>query len=70
MTEFAITTEYIELLGLLKATGLAMTGGHAKMLVEDGEVLVNGEVESRKRRKLRNGDVVQVSNSEVRVLNS
>ncbi|NQX90833.1 MAG: RNA-binding S4 domain-containing protein [Flavobacteriales bacterium] len=70
MTEFVITTEYIELLGLLKATGLAMTGGHAKMLVEDGEVMVNGEVESRKRRKLRAGDVVQVSNSQVRVLNS
>jgi ribosome-associated protein len=58
--EFQIKGEYIDLLQLFKATGIASTGGVASMMVEDGLVLVNGEVESRKRRKLRPGDEVQV----------
>lgn len=59
MEKFSIHTEYIELIGLLKALGWANTGGHAKMLVEDGLVLVNGEVEFRKRKKLRTDDRVE-----------
>jgi ribosome-associated protein len=58
--EFTVNGEYIELLGLLKATGIAQTGGHAKMIVEDEEVLRNGEVETRKRAKLVPGDVIEV----------
>lgn len=58
--EFSITGEYIELLGLLKATGIAQTGGHAKMIVEDEEVFRNGELETRKRAKLIAGDVIVV----------
>lgn len=50
--------EFIELITLLKLKQLAQTGGHAKMIVEDGLVTVNGEQEFRKRRKLRPGDVV------------
>ncbi|MBA3899604.1 MAG: RNA-binding S4 domain-containing protein [Bacteroidetes bacterium] len=53
-------TEYIELIGLLKALGIAETGGHAKQMVDDGIVKLNGETESRKRAKLRIGDVVEV----------
>jgi ribosome-associated protein len=44
----------------LKALGIAETGGHAKMIVEDGEVLRNGEVELRKRAKLVPGDVIEL----------
>ncbi|HLG02409.1 MAG TPA: RNA-binding S4 domain-containing protein [Bacteroidia bacterium] len=40
--------------------GIAETGGHAKMLVEDGKVKLNGNVEERKRAKLRPGDQVEV----------
>lgn len=58
--EFKIEGEYIELLQLLKATGIAETGGHAKMIVEDGAVIRNGEVELRKRAKLRSGDTIQI----------
>lgn len=58
--EFKIEGEYIELLQLLKATGIAQTGGHAKMIVEDGSVIRNGEVELRKRAKLRSGDTIQI----------
>jgi ribosome-associated protein len=57
--EFKIEGEYIELIQLLKATGLAQTGGHAKWMVDEGEIMLNNEVEIRKRAKLRSGDVVQ-----------
>ena len=63
--DFKIKGEYIDLLQLLKATGIASTGGLASMFVEDGMVKVNGEVESRKRRKLRPGDLVHVEGQEV-----
>ena len=56
--DFILKTEYIDLSQLLKATGLAMSGGEAKMFVIDGLVFVNGEIEFRKRRKLRIGDIV------------
>ena len=60
MHEFKLTSEYIELVKLLKLLRIAETGGHAKILVEDGEVFVNGKMESRKRAKLRPGDKVEV----------
>ena len=58
--DFKINGDYIELIQLLKALGIAETGGHAKMIVEDGEVLRNGEVELRKRAKLIPGDVIEL----------
>ena len=58
--EFQLRTDIIDLLQLLKATGLCATGGEAKWAVEEGRVRVNGEVELRKRRKLRVGDVVEL----------
>ena len=47
-------------LQVLKATGLCATGGEAKWAVDEGRVLVNGEPEARRRRKLRIGDEVVV----------
>ena len=58
---FSLTTEYIDLLQFLKATGIAMTGGEAKAIVDEGLVKVNDEPESRRRRKLRDGDRVLVA---------
>lgn len=58
--QFELKTGFIDLLQLLKATGYAATGGEAKMMVEDGLIDVNGEQESRKRRKLRLGDKVNI----------
>lgn len=58
--EFNLEGEYIELIQLLKAMGIAQTGGHAKMIVEDGGVMRSGEVETRKRAKLRKGDVLEI----------
>jgi len=60
MITFKIKGEFIELIALLKATGIAETGGHAKHLVEEGEVLRNGEIETRKRAKLIPGDIIKV----------
>ncbi len=65
--EFTINGEYIELLGLLKVVGIAQTGGHAKMIVEDEEIMRNGELETRKRAKLVAGDVIEVG-GEVRIV--
>lgn len=52
--------EYIELIKLLKLLRIAESGGQAKVLVECGEVTLNGTPESRKRAKLRPGDVVRI----------
>ena len=54
------TDEFIELIKLLKLKQIAQSGGHAKMIVEDGLVNVNGEQEFRKRKKLRPGDIVEL----------
>ena len=51
----------------LKATATAGTGGEAKVLVQMGEVLVNGEVETRRGRKLEEGDVIEVGEERVEV---
>ncbi len=51
----------------LKAHGVVGTGGQAKLVIQDGQVLVNGEVETRRRRQLRDGDVVQFEDQELRV---
>jgi ribosome-associated protein len=50
----------IELGALLKLAGLADTGGQAKRLVQGGAVRVNGALEVRRRRKLGDGDIVEV----------
>lgn len=59
--EFELSEDYIELIKLLKFLGIAETGGQAKLMVENGLVQVDGETESRKRRKVRAGMTVTVS---------
>lgn len=65
MKSFSIDTEYIPLIQLLKATRIAQSGGEAQMLVEQGLVTLNGNPESRKRAKIRNGDVVKCGKIEL-----
>jgi len=62
MNEFKLRegSDFIDLMQLLKVEGIAQTGGHAKIIVEEGDVYVNDEQEFRKRRKLRVGDVVVI----------
>ncbi len=66
--EFALRGEHITLDALLKATGLAASGGDAKALIAGGTVQVNGQPEARRGRKLRAGDVVQAGERRVQVL--
>lgn len=57
--------DYIELHSLLKVTGLCESGGLAKLLVADGLVKVDGEVELRKRCKIRTGQTVELSDQQI-----
>lgn len=60
MEKIEIHTDFIKLDAFLKFSGACETGGEAKMAVEDGEVLVNGEVCTMRGRKLRPGDTVDL----------
>ncbi len=68
MREFKLTSDYIELMKLLKLLRIAQTGGHAKIIVEDGEVVRNGEPEFRKRAKLIKGDVIEVMGETIKIV--
>lgn len=60
--------EYIELIKLLKIMRVSESGGQAKLMVEDGIVLRNGEPEFRKRAKLRSGDVIEIFEFKIRII--
>jgi len=59
--------EYIELIKMLKLLRIATSGGEAKMMVEGAEVTLNGNPESRKRAKLRPGDVIQIFGKKITI---
>ena len=67
-TEFALRGEFITLDALLKATGIAESGGAAKAMVAAGKVQVDGQLELRKTAKLRAGQVVAVAGARIRLL--
>jgi len=62
-----ITKEPVELYKILKFEGLAASGGEAKLLIADGQVTVNGEVETRRRRKMLSGDIVQFGDDQLQL---
>jgi len=69
--EIATTTirdAYIELYKILKRENMAASGGEAKYMISEGMVQVNGEVETRKRRKTVAGDVVECNGEKVMVV--
>lgn len=59
--------DYIKLGQALKAVGYVESGAEAKQAVQDGSVAVNGEVEVRRGRKLRNGDIVEYSGRKFKI---
>jgi ribosome-associated protein len=65
---FPLQGEFIELNVLLKLLGLAPSGGAAKALIAEGAVTVDGDVETRIRRKLRAGQVVRLAEEEINIL--
>lgn len=64
MVSVKIDTEFIKLDQFLKWVGLVLTGADAKSIISNGLIRVNGEVEIRRGRKLRSGDVVELDNKE------
>ena len=60
-----ITTEFIKLDALLKFASMVGSGGEAKNLIQNGEVLVNGEVCTMRGKKIRPGDTVTLGDNEV-----
>jgi len=57
--DFRLKTEFVELDNMLKAMDLVASGAEARQCIQSGSIKVNGEVESRIRRKLRSGDLVE-----------
>lgn len=68
--DFPVRGEYITLDALLKATGIASSGGAAKGMVADGKIQVDGQLELRKTCKLRAGQVVSLAGARIRLLAS
>ena len=68
-SEIKITTEFIKLDALLKFASLVSSGGEPKQLIQDGQVLVNGEVCTMRGKKIRPGDTVSINGEgEVKVV--
>lgn len=61
MENIKIESEFIKLDQLLKFSNLVESGGFAKMIISEGMVLVNNEVELRRGKKIRNGDIVEIN---------
>lgn len=68
MIEFKLEGEFIPLISLLKATGLVQSGGEAQTVVEDGLVKYNGNVDYRKRLKVRIGDIVDFMGNKIKII--
>jgi len=63
-----LESEFVELFKILKFEGVADSGGAAKQAIADGLVSVNGEVETRKRKKISAGDHIEVSGQSIEVV--
>ena len=68
MRTVKITRQPVELYKILKFEGLVSSGGEAKMVIDEGYVLVNGEVETRKRKKIISGDIIEFGEDTIRIL--
>ena len=67
MRDVEITKEPVELYKILKFEGLVESGGQAKAVIDAGQVLVNGEVETRKRKKIISGDIIEFGDEILRI---
>jgi ribosome-associated protein len=62
-----INSEPVELYKILKFEGMVSSGGEAKSVIADGQVLVNGETETRKRKKIVSGDIIEFKKEKIRM---
>ena len=68
MIEFKLQDEFIELYKLIKVLDLVDSGADAKLLIANGHVIRNGEIELKKRAKIREGEVIQIAEVTIKVL--
>lgn len=68
MEEFKLKDEFIKLGQLLKATGMVESGVEAKIVIQDGEVTLNGAVETQRGKKVAAGDVVSFDGKHIKVV--
>ena len=68
MIEFKLEGEFVPLISLLKATNLVQTGGEAQIVVSEGLVKYNGNIDTRKRLKVRRGDSIEFENTKILVI--
>ncbi len=67
METIGINREPVELYKILKFEGLVGTGGEAKIVIDEGLVEVNGQVELRRRNKIKSGDLIEYNDIEYRI---
>ncbi|MCF6281066.1 MAG: RNA-binding S4 domain-containing protein [Candidatus Polarisedimenticolaceae bacterium] len=67
MRDVEVTKEPVELYKILKFEGLLSSGAEAKAAIADGQVLVNGTVETRKRKKIVSGDIITFEQERIRI---
>ena len=68
MIEFILEGDFIPMIQLLKATDLVPSGGEAQIVVLEGLVKYNGEVDYRKRLKVKRGDIVEFNNQKIKIV--
>jgi ribosome-associated protein len=68
MRDVILRNEPVELHKILKFEGMVSSGGVAKLAIESGDVKVNGEVETRKRKKMVSGDIIEFNGEQIRLV--
>ena len=68
MNTIEINKEPVELYKILKFEGLVSSGAEAKLVIDNGEVKVNGQVETRKRNKIMSGDVIEYEQEQYNIV--
>ena len=68
MKTVEITKEPIELYKILKFEGMVASGGEAKNVIADGQVTVNGRIETQKRKKIVSGDIIEFEDEKIQLL--
>ena len=68
MRDVLIKSEPVELYKILKFEGMVPSGGVAKMAIDSGDVMVNGEIETRKRKKIVAGDTIEFNGEVIHIV--
>jgi len=67
MKQVEITSEPVELFKILKFEGMVSSGGEAKLVIADGRVLLNGKIETQKRKKIVSGDIIKYDEETIQI---